>query len=232
MTTTPGLREVTISPPNQDTRAALGEEGLATVISIPPEAQALYLFGHGAGAGMHHRFMKSMAERLAHRRVATLRWNFPYMQAGRSFPDRPSKLVAAVRAVAAFAVAEYPQLPLFAGGKSMGGRMVSTAEAEQTLGVQGLVFLGFPLHPAGKPSTARAEHLARVDIPMRFIRGERDALADPDLMRQVVDDLDPSARLVTIAAADHGFDVLKRSGRDPGEVLNEVADHAAEAMWR
>lgn len=203
-----------------------GEVGAALV--LPDDAVALLVFGHGAGAGMHHPFMADMARRLAARRVATLRYQFPYMEAGRRRPDPPPVLLETVRAAVARAAALAPGLPLVAGGKSMGGRMASTAAAEAELpGVRGLVFFGFPLHPAGRPSTGRAEHLAEVGLPMLFLQGTRDGLADLGLLAPIIERLTPPATLHVVEGADHGFHVLVRSGRTDEEVADEIADHAA-----
>ena len=188
----------------------------------------LYVFAHGAGAGMEHAFMTDMAERLAARRVATFRWQFPYMEAGRGRPDRTAILTAAVRAAVEAAALALPGLPLLAGGKSMGGRMSAYAQAEAPLpGVRGLAFTGFPLHPPKRPGTQRAEPLARVDVPMLFLQGTRDDLADLGLMRGVCEELGDVARLHVVDGADHGFHVLKRSGRTDAEVLDELADAVA-----
>lgn len=196
----------------------------------PPSAVALYVMAHGAGAGMDHPFMEAVATRLAARALATLRYQFPYMEAGRRRPDRAEVLLATVDAAVAEAARRAPGLPLVAGGKSMGGRMSSRAAAEGRLaGVRGLVLLGFPLHPAGKPGTGRAEHLEAVDLPMLFVQGTRDRLAGLDLLRPVVEGLGRRARLHVVEGADHGFAVLKRSGRTAEEVLDEVAD--AVAGW-
>ncbi len=228
MTTEARKVQIAVPSGDEDLAAALGVESLPGLLNLPANPRALYLFAHGAGAGMEHRFMEAMAVRIAACGVAVLRWNFPYMAAGRRFPDRPPRLVAAVRLAHRFSADLLPDLPIYAGGKSMGGRMASTAEAENPMGVQGLIFLGFPLHPGGKPATTRADHLRQVKVPMTFIRGERDALADPELLTPVVKAL--GAQLFTVAAADHTFEVLKRSGRDPDEVLDEVAELAAQRM--
>lgn len=203
-----------------------GEVG-ATLVR-PDDADAMLVFGHGAGAGMHHPFMTAMAHRLATRRIATLRYQFPYMEAGRRRPDLPPVLLETVRAAVARAAALAPDLPLVAGGKSMGGRMTSMAAAEADLpGVRGLVFFGFPLHPAKRPSTGRAEHLTAVGLPMLFLQGTRDALADLDLLAPIVEGLEPPATLHIVEGADHGFHVLVRSGRTDDEVADEMADRAA-----
>lgn len=179
---------------------------------------------------MRHRFLDELSAQLAESRVATLRYQFPYSEAGRQRPDPPTVLVHAVEKAVA-AARELTRLPLFAGGKSMGGRMTSTAAAEKGLpGVSGLVFFGFPLHPAGKPGVSRAEHLAEVEMPMLFLQGDRDRLADLELLRPVLEPLGHRAHLHVVEGADHGFHVLKRSGRDDEEVLAELATTAAAWM--
>src|SRR6266545_1009861 len=175
------------SRPSKRSRPGSGSGSRSSEVSAllvrPPDAHCLYLLAHGAGAGMRHDFLEEMSARLAGRGVATLRYQFPYTEAGRKRPDRPAELERTVRAAAAEAARRAPDLPLIAGGKSMGGRMTSQAQAAGPLpGVRGLVFLGFPLHPAGQPSTARAEHLARVAVPMLFLQGTRDDLADLELL--------------------------------------------------
>ena len=167
--------------------AANGREEVDACLVGPRRALAAYVFAHGAGAGMDHPFMASLAQELAERRVATLRFQFPYMQKGLKRPDPAPLAQAAVRAAVIEAARRLPDVPLFAGGKSFGGRMTSQAQAEEPLpGVVGLVFVGFPLHPAGKPSMKRADHLAAVQTPMLFLQGTRDALADYDLVKMVV----------------------------------------------
>jgi hypothetical protein len=183
----------------------------------------LYLFAHGAGAGMTHKAMESNARGLAERGIATLRYQFPYMEKGGGRPDPPRVAHAAVRAATAKAIEMAPDLPLFAGGRSFGGRMTSQAQADAPLpGVRGLAFLGFPLHPAGKPGIERAEHLARVRVPMLFVSGERDALAELELLKPVIAGLGDRAMLHLISRADHSLKVPARSGRTPAE--------AAEAL--
>lgn len=206
---------------------------VSALLLEPSDATAMLLLAHGAGAGMRHRFMEEVAAALAARRVATLRYQFPYVEAGRRAPDRAPRLVATVRAAveSAAELAETMQLPLFAGGKSMGGRMTSTAAARAPLaGVQGLVFFGFPLHAAGKPSTGRGDHLADVERPMLFLQGTRDRLADLGLLRSVLQKVAPAPRLHVVEDADHGFHVLKRSGRTDADVIDELADVAAGWM--
>jgi uncharacterized protein len=198
---------------------------VAGILMAPADAQWLYVLAHGAGAGMRHRFMTAIAERLAERNVATLRYEYPYMSAGSKRPDPAAKNEAVTRAVVEYAAAEYPQLRLCAGGKSMGGRMTSQAQAASPLErVEKLVFLGFPLHAPGRPGVARAEHLHAVNVPMLFLQGTRDTLADLDLMRGVCSDLGDSGTLHVVDGADHGFAVLKRSGRTSDEALDELAD--------
>lgn len=205
------------------------------ILLRPDDAFALLVLAHGAGAGMRHVFMEDLAQALSRKGIATWRYEFPYMAQGRRRPDRPELLVPAVRAAVAWAAGLAPELPLFAGGKSMGGRMTSTAAAEGPLlegtgrgEVRGLVFFGFPLHPAGKPGTGRADHLDGVRLPMLFVQGDRDRLADPGLLLPVLDRLGDRARLHVVPGADHGFHVLKRSGRSDAEVMEEAAGAASE----
>ncbi len=205
-------------------------EELPGLLERPPDAHALLVLAHGAGAGMRHAFMEAAAQRLAERGVATLRYEFPYMAAGGRRPDRPPVARAAVRAAVAAGLELARGLPVFAGGKSFGGRMTSQeASAGGLSGVAGLVFLGFPLHPAGRPGTERADHLAGVRQPMLFVQGTRDRLAELELLRPVLDGLGPRATLHVEEGADHGFHVLKRSGRTDAGVLDAIAD--AVAAW-
>ena len=194
----------------------------------PADSWLLYVLAHGAGAGMRHRFMESVALALAERGVATMRYQFPYTEAGARRPDPPAVLEATVRAAVAAAGSKAPDLPLVAGGKSLGGRMTSNAQAKRPLPrVQSLVFLGFPLHPPKQPGVQRAEHLARVELPMLFLQGTRDELAGLDLLRPVCEGLEPRATLHIVEGGDHGFEVLKRSGRTGAEVMAELADTVA-----
>lgn len=195
------------------------------ILDRPDDARALLVLAHGAGAGMRHAFMEAIAERLVEREVAVLRWEFPYMREGKGRPDRPAVAVPAVAEAVAEARRLEPELPILAGGKSFGGRMTSRAAAEGRIPeVAGLVFLGFPLHPAGKPGTSRADHLDDVDPPMLFVQGTRDRLADLDLLREVLEPLSGRVTLHVEEGADHGFHVLKRSGRTDAEVLDGIAD--------
>jgi len=196
----------------------------------PRGARACCVLAHGAGAGMTHPFMVSIAEGLAARGIASLRYQFPYMEQDSKRPDAPKLAQATVRAVAAEAAMLVPKLPLIAGGKSFGGRMTSQAQAEAPLrGVRGLAFLGFPLHAAGRPSEERASHLFAVNIPMLFLQGTRDALADITLMRKLVRALGKRAALVTIEGGDHSFHLPARAGRTDAEVREEMVK--ALAGW-
>jgi uncharacterized protein len=203
--------------------------GKATTVSAlltrPARARACFVFAHGAGAGMTHSFMEKVAAGLGERGVATLRYQFPYMEKASRRPDPPGVAHAAVRAAVAEAGRCCPGMPLIAGGKSFGARMTSQAQALEPLtGVRGLAFLGFPLHPAGKPSTDRAKHLSDVHIPQLFLQGTRDNLADVKLLEPVVKSLGPAATLHLVAEADHSFHVLARSGRKDDEVMREILD--------
>jgi predicted alpha/beta-hydrolase family hydrolase len=200
-----------------------------SILLRPDDASACYVFAHGAGAGMRHSFMAAFAEGLAARRIASLRYDFPYMEKGSKRPDPPAVAHAAVRAAVAQAAAQCAGLALFAGGKSFGGRMTSQAQAKAALpGVHGLVFVGFPLHPAGKPEVERAEHLSAVGLPMLFLQGTRDELADLDLMRSVVDGLGERATLALFDDADHAFHVRARSGRNDTQVREAMLDAMAD----
>jgi predicted alpha/beta-hydrolase family hydrolase len=196
---------------------------VADMLVRPPNAWVLYVLAHGAGAGVRHRFLEAVAASLAARGVATLRYQFPYMDKGGRRPDPPRVLEASVRAAVERAAAA--GLPLIAGGKSLGGRMTSSAAADSPLpGVRGLVFLGFPLHPPGQPGTRRADHLRQVNVPMLFLQGTRDPFAPVDLITQVCQGLGPRATLHLVEGGDHSFEVLKRSGRAPDDVIGELAD--------
>ncbi len=202
---------------------------VSALLLTPARPRALYVLAHGAGAGMRHAFMESIARRLAALGIGTLRYQFPYTEQGGRRPDPEPMLLATVRAAVAAGLEAADGLPLLAGGKSMGGRMTSRAAAAAPLaGVGGLVFLGFPLHPAGQPGVSRADHLARVKVPMLFLQGTRDTLADLTLLVQVVERLGKLATLRVIEHADHMFHVLKRSGRTEEQVLDELAMAVAE----
>lgn len=207
-----------------------GAGAVRAIATTPQAAQAAYVFAHGAGADMHHAFMARMAAGLAERRIATLRFQFPYTEAGKRRVDTPAVAQATVRAAVAQARLSWPVLPLFVGGKSFGGRMGSQAQAVEPLpGVVGLVFLGFPLHPAGKPSLDRAAHLAGIGIPMLFVRGSRDALAEAPQHAELMRRLGPAATCADIDDADHSFSVRKRSGRSDEQALQETLDWVA--VW-
>jgi hypothetical protein len=208
------------------------DRGVVSAIHLaPPRAAALFVCAHGAGAGMRHRFLAELAAALAARDVATLRYQFPFTEAGRKFPDRAPVCEDVVRAAVEAGRRLAGDLPLFAGGKSMGGRMTSQADAASPLpGARGLIFLGFPLHRPDRPGDlGRGDHLEAVDRPMLMIQGDRDALSDLAAMRDRVAGLGARATLHVVEAADHGFDVLVRSGRDRREVIGEVA--VAAAGW-
>jgi predicted alpha/beta-hydrolase family hydrolase len=199
------------------------------LLVAPPRARACYLFAHGAGAGMTHPFMGAVATGLGDRGIATLRYQFPYMEQRARRPDPPRLAHATVRAAAAEAVRLVPALPLIAGGKSFGGRMTSQAQAETPLpGVRGLAFLGFPLHPAKHPSDERAMHLSDVHVPMLFLQGTRDQLADMELLVSVTRRLGEGASLHLFQDADHSFHVPARSGRKDADVRNEMLDMLTE----
>ena len=203
---------------------------VSALLLAPPGARAGYVFAHGAGAGMTHSFMEAVAQGLAERGIASLRYQFPYMERGSKRPDTPVLAQATVRAAVDTASHRLRGLPLFAGGKSFGGRMTSQAQAAAPLpGVQGLVFVGFPLHPAGEPSSTRAEHLDQVQCPMLFLQGTRDELADSDLITTLMDHLGPRATLHSIPDADHSFHVPARSGRKDADVLSDLLD--VTARW-
>ena len=219
---TAGTQELTI--------AVDATRRVSALLRAPANARACYVLAHGAGAGMRHPFMGAIAEAFAARGIATLRYQFPYMEQGSRRPDVPQVAHASVRAAVAEAARAMPGVALVAGGKSFGGRMTSQAQAAAPLpGVRGLVFLGFPLHPAGKPSDERASHLANVQVPMLFLQGTRDDLADLSLLKPVVERLGSRASLVLFEAADHSFHVPAKSGRKDADVLDSLAD--AIAAW-
>jgi len=204
----------------------VGKAGaVSALLDRPASARACFVFAHGAGAGMTHPFMQAVAAGLSERGVASLRYQFPYMEKGGRRPDPPAIAHAAVRAAVAQARRCCPDLPLIAGGKSFGGRMTSQAQATAPLdGVRGLAFLGFPLHPAGKPSSDRARHLAEIDVPLLFLQGTRDSLAELKLLEPVVKGLGRVATLHVVEGADHSLHVPARSGRNDREVMDEILD--------
>jgi predicted alpha/beta-hydrolase family hydrolase len=194
----------------------------------PEKAVAGYVVAHGAGAGMTQAFLAATADGLAKRGIATLRYQFPYMEAKRGRPDSPAVATASVRAAVGEARRLLGKLPLVAGGRSFGGRMSSEAEAVEAMGIAGLAFLAFPLHPPGRPDTVRAEHLAKVKVPMLFVQGSNDEFAQLDLLRPTVKKLGKLARLQLIEDADHSFHVPARTGRKDSEVREEVFDTLAD----
>jgi predicted alpha/beta-hydrolase family hydrolase len=208
--------------------ASKSSGAVSALLDVPSDAWALLAFAHGAGAGMHHRYMTGMSDRLVERGIGTFRYQFPYTEAGKKRPDPQPKLLATVRSAVRRAADE--GLPLIAGGKSMGGRMTSLAAAAEPLsGVRGIVFFGFPLHAPGKPGTERAAHLSDVTVPLLFLQGTRDTLARLELIEPVIENLGDRATLHVADGADHGFHVPRRSGRTDAEVMDELAD--AVAVW-
>lgn len=212
----------------------IGENNRVSALWLAPgDARACLVLAHGAGAGMAHKSMTAIAEGLAARGIATLRYQFPYMERGSKRPDAPPVAHAAVRAAVAEAAKLAAGLPLYAGGKSFGGRMTSQAQALDPMpGVRGLVFFAFPLHPAGKPADTRAAHLAEVAVPMLFLQGTNDALAEMDLLRPVVAGLGKRATLTLAEGADHSFHVPAKTGRKDADVLAELLDAATRFMRR
>jgi len=209
---------------------SFGPERVSGLLLRPDDAKALYVFAHGAGVGMNHPSMAANAQGLAERGIATLRFNFPFMEKKTGRPDHPKLAQAAVRAAVSAGGEMASDLPLFAGGRSYGGRMTSQEQATAPLpDVRGLAFLGFPLHPPGAPGFSRAAHLDRVNIPMLFVSGDRDALADLDLLKSVVEGLGERASLHVVEGGDHGLRVLVKSGRTNEEAQAEALD--AMAAW-
>jgi len=218
-----------------EVRFAAGERAgeVSGLLLRPDGARLLYVLAHGAGAGMRHPFLESISQRLAERSIATLRYQFPYMEQRARRPDSPAVAAATVRAAVMEAARVAPGLPLVAGGKSFGGRMTSTAQADAPLpSVRGLVFLGFPLHPPGRPGDSRAEHLAQVRIPMLFLQGDRDDFADLKLLKPLVKRLGDRATLHHVEGGDHSLHVLKRSGRTDTEVMGELVGRIADWAGR
>lgn len=216
----PGSRALTI--------VVDADHTVSAAYCAPRGATSCYVLAHGAGAGMNHPFMVEITNGLAARKIASLRYQFPYMEAGSKRPDRPPMAQATVRAAVRTAARLAPRKTLIAGGKSFGGRMTSQAQAVAPLPkVRGLAFIGFPLHPAKKPSAKRADHLAQIDIPMLFIQGERDALAERKLLVPMIERLGAQAVLQSVVGADHSFHVLARSGRTDRQAIDEVLDGLA-----
>lgn len=210
-----------------------GGQAVSALLESPPSPLACYVFGHGAGAGMEHPFMTRVALGLAERGIATLRYQFPYMERGVRRPDVPKVAHATVRAAVAEAAQRQPRLPLIAGGKSFGARMTSQAQAVSPLpGVVGLLFFGYPLHPAGKPSFDRAQHLGGVKVPMLFVQGTRDELADASLIEPTVEALHSHASLHWVPEGDHSLHVPARSGRSDAQVLDAALDVARDWVQR
>ena len=208
--------------------AVPGNGEVSALLVHPPTARWLLVLGHGAGAGMTHPFLESLARELAEAGVATLRYQFPYIEGRRRVPDKPEVLISTVSAAIGRARETAPELPLLAGGKSMGGRMTSQASAQGLLEpVKGLVFFGFPLHPPNRPGTKRAEHLAKVNVPMLFLQGTRDTLADLTLLGPICEELRSRATLHVIPEGDHSFHVLKKAGKTDAEVIKELAETTA-----
>ncbi len=205
-------------------RLAVGSGSVGALLDRPESPVACYVMAHGAGAGMRHPFLAAVAAGLRARNIATLRYQFPYMEAGSGRPDRPAVATATVAAAIAAARDLLPGVPVHAGGKSFGGRMTSELLGRGPQPVASLIFLGFPLHPPGKPSRSRATHLDKVGVPMLFLQGTRDTLADLTLMREVTAGLGARATLHVVDAADHSFHVLKRSGRTDQDVMHELIE--------
>jgi predicted alpha/beta-hydrolase family hydrolase len=215
-----------MSPKSKQLTFEVGKSAgsVGALLLLPRNARWLLVLAHGAGAGMRHPFMQAIAERLASHSIATFRYQFPYMEQGSTRVDTKPVLMATVHTAVSTAVKHSGGLPLLAGGKSMGGRMTSMAQSEGPLtDVKGLVFFGFPLHPAGQPSADRAEHLRAVTVPMLFLQGTRDSLADLTLLKPICKNLGIRATLRIIDGADHSFHVLKSSGQTDGEVIDELA---------
>lgn len=206
------------------------ERRVSALLLAPKSATALYVLAHGAGAGMAHPFLATLSALLADRAIATLRYQFPHMEKGSRRPDPPKIAEATVRAAVGEAARLAPGLPLFTGGKSFGGRMTSQAEAHGALGVKGLAFVGFPLHPPGAPADSRGEHLADVRVPVLFLQGTRDEFASLELLQPLVKRLGKRATLHLVADADHSFRVPAKAGRKPAEIMAELADTLAGWM--
>lgn len=210
-----------------------GAGEVSALFERPAQAASLLVLAHGAGAGMTQTFLSSLSQQLGAAGMATFRYQFPYMENRRRLPDSPAVLTAAVRAAVSRAAELAPDLPLLAGGKSLGGRMSSTAAAEEPLAkVRGLIFFGFPLHPPNRPGVKRADHLAGVTVPMLFLQGTRDAFANLDLLRPICERLGPLATLRVFEGADHSFHVLKSSGKTDAHMVSELAQSVTQWAGR
>ncbi len=219
-----------VAPTGHTFEATQSSGVVSALLTCPANVDCLLVLGHGAGAGMQHVFMEALAGHLADRRIATFRYQFPYTEQGRKRPDFQPILLKTVSSAVSAASALSDGLPLFAGGKSMGGRMTSLAAAKEPLvGIRGIVFFGFPLHPVQKPGVERSDHLRKTGVPLLFLQGTRDKLARLDLLEPVCQDLADGATLHLVDGADHGFHVLKRSGRTDDDVQDELAD--ATRTW-
>ena len=206
-------------------KLSVGDRRVGAIYKEAAEPVATLVFGHGAGGDMHHRTMKAIAEAFSKVGIATLRFNFPFKEEGHARVDSKAVSVATVKAAVEFAATNY-QTSLFLGGHSFGGRMASHAVVDYELNVAGMIFCSFPLHPRGKPSTARAEHLAAIRQPMLFLSGTRDALAEPDLLSSVVKVA--RAKLQWLETADHGYGILKRTRQRQDDVFDQMADYARD----
>lgn len=215
--------------PTKQLQFAVNADEVSALLSTPKNPRWLLVLAHGAGAGMTHPFLQNLSDQLNSAGIATLRYQFPYMEQHRGAPDKPAVLTATVAAAVQAAKKAAPGLPLLAGGKSMGGRMTSQAAAQELLeDVRGLVFFGFPLHPPGNPGTKRADHLAKVPIPMLFLQGTRDTFANLELLRPVCATLGTRATVHIIDSADHSFHVLKSSGTTDSAVLHQLAQTTSD----
>ncbi|MFZ0452959.1 MAG: alpha/beta family hydrolase [Ignavibacteriaceae bacterium] len=214
-------------------QATKSSGNVSAVLITPEKAKYLLVLAHGAGAGMNHPFMEMLSEKLVEKNFAVFRYQFPYFEKGKRSPDPPNILTATVSSAIETASNKLKDLPIYAGGKSLGGRMTSTAASKGTLpDVKGIIFFGFPLHAPGKSSSDRAEHLFKVDVPMLFLQGTRDKLADLNLLKPVIKKLKDKAELHIIEGADHSFHVLKSSGRTDVQVIEELAESSREWVNR
>ena len=204
---------------------------VSALFYLPMKTEFILVFAHGAGAGMQNKFMEQVSLSLAEKNIATLRFNFPYMENGKKMPDTRPVCCAAINAAVIKAAKLCPKIPLFAGGKSFGGRMTSTAASEDVLpNVKGIVFFGFPLHAPGKPSNDRAEHLYKVNIPMLFLQGTRDALASLELLKPVIKKIGKKAELFIIEGADHSFHVPKENKLKDSDVIELICNEVKNFM--